>query len=861
MEPGFSARSRWMTAGVCLFLVLLVMAVFGQTFHHEFVNYDDDAFVTNNRHVLRGLTWENAGWSLTAGIGKDSVDIDWWRPVSMMSHMLDVRLFGLNAGAHHAVSVGIHALVAVALFLVFRSMTGMMWRSAFVAAVFAIHPLHVESVAWVAERKDILSGLFFVLTLGAYTRYARRPFGFGNYLLVLLMFALGLMSKPMVVTLPCVLLLLDYWPLGRVGSVPVKRLLAEKAPLLAMSVAVSVLTTMGPGGINNALMASLPWHLRLGNGLTTYGMYLWQTVWPTGLACLYPHPGKNLSLGSMALAGAVITAITAGVVCQRKRRYLTVGWLWYLGMLVPVIGIIQSGGQAHADRYMYLPQIGLYLAVTWLAADWAEKFRHRRAWLWGVAAMVLCLLLVTAYQQTSYWRNSETLWTHALECTQNNADARYNFGHVLQQQGRTDEAIVQYREALRLNPAYTDVFCNLGLALYQLGQTGEAIARFREALQLNPASTDAHCNLGLALFQQGQTEDAIAQYREALRVCPDHADAHNNLGNALLFGQGRSEEAMAHFREALRINPAHADAHLNLGNGLLQKGRTEEAAVQFREALRINPAHADAHNSLGSALTRQGRVDEGIAQFREALRINPAYAAAHNNFGDALFQKGRMEEAIAEYRATLEISPTNVGAHYKLGKALLQQGRIEEAVIQLSEVLRLKPGDAETHNDLGYVLAQEGKAEESLTHYREALRIHPDHVGALYNLGNALFKQGLAEEAITQMRKAIELQPANGDIQNDLAWMLATAPQATLRNGARAVELATQASQSSGGNNPLILETLAAAYAEAGDVPNAVQTTKKALQLVETQPNAALAAALLRELQLYEVGQPFRENP
>jgi len=727
---GAEPARRREVAGICAVLVVLVLVVFGQTFRHGFVNFDDDKYIYENPIISEGITLENIAWAFT------HVHAANWHPLTTLSHMLDCQFYGLWAGGHHLSNVLLHAVAAVLLFLVLREMTGALWRSAFVAAVFAIHPLRVESVAWVAERKDVLSGVFFMLTLWAYSRYVRRPESRGRYTLVAVGFVLGLMSKPMLVTVPFVLLLLDFWPLGRLQQKSqLPRLLWEKLPLFALLVLSCVATVIAQGGAIQPLQR-FPLPLRIGNALVAYGIYLRQMIYPAKLVVLYPMLKDGWPMWVALAVLLLLMALTAGAwILRGKKPYLIVGWLWYIGMLVPVIGILQVGHQAHADRYTYLPQIGIYLAATWAFASWAGDCRQRRMALGGLAVAVLSILLATAHHQTSYWRDSIRLWTHAFECVPNNPVAHYNLGHVLQQQGRTEEAITQFREALRLNSAYTDALCNLGLALSQQGRTGEAIACYREALRVDrndpkaltslPAYAVAHCNLGIALFQQGQTEEAITQFREALQVSPDHADAHNNLGNALLFAEGKTEEAIAHYRQALRINPAHVGAHFNLANVLIRQGRTEEAMAHYREALRLNPAYAEAH----------------------------------------------------------------------------------------------------------------------------------------YQLGSALFKQGRTEDAIAHMRQALELEPANGSIQNDLAWILATAPQESLRAGARAGQLATHASHASGGNNPLILETLAAAYAEAGDFPNAVQTTKKALQLAETQPNAALAAALRRELQLYEAGQAFHESP
>ncbi len=819
------SSTRWLPTSISLALVLLVFAVYSQTFRFEFVNFDDNVFVTENPHILKGLTWANAAWAMTAGIGKDSVDIDWWRPVSVMSHMLDVSLFGLNAGAHHAVNVVLHALTTVLLFLVVRAMTGATWRSAFVAAVFAIHPLHVESVAWVAERKDILCGLFFTLTLGAYLRFTQKPFSITNYLWVVLLFALGLMSKPMIVTLPCVLLLLDFWPLNRQKSTSLARLITEKIPLLAMSATAAFLTTLGPGGTNDEMMAKLSGSWRMANALTAYAIYLRQTVWPTGLACLYPHPGRNLTPATIYISIATLTAISLAVILLRNRRYLVVGWLWFLGMLVPVIGIVQSGVQAHADRYTYLAQCGLIFAATWMLADWAGNRQPRRTAAGTLAALVLVALSLVAYRQTACWQNNETLWTQTLRSTHHNTIAHYNLGTYLVNHGRLAEGTYHLEEVLKIDPTDDDAYANIGFALLKAEKPAEATIPYRKAVAINPNNIDVLYNLGGALSALGLTD-----------------------------------EAMIHLERAIKIRPSHADAHLTYGNCLLAKGRLAEAINQFNQAIRINPNQADAHNSLGSALLRQSHEKEGIAEITRALQIKPDYPDAHNNLGFVMLQQGRTDEALAHFHEALKSDPTHVLAINNLAGVMLQRGEIQEAITQLKIALKKDPNHQPCRIKLATALLKQGKIEDAILQFQILLEANPNHVEALYMLGNALFQNRQYHEAIKLMQKASDLQSNNPSIQNDLAWILAVTPDPTHRDGAKAVRLATSASKSLP-NNPQILETLAAAQAEGGDFPNALKTARQALELAKTQRNEPLAEALLKEIQHYVAKRPYHLAP
>ena len=681
------STSAWLVVGITLALVLMVAAVFGQTFGFEFINFDDPIFVTENSHVLRGLSWENLRWVMTAGIGRDATDTDFWRPLSLLSHMADVSMFGLNAGWHHLVSVAIHAATSVLLFLVLRSMTGALWRSSFVAALFAIHPLHVESVAWVGERKDVLSALFFVLTLGAYALYTRRIFSLWNYLLVVFLFALALMSKPMVVTLPFVLLLLDYWPLERSKTIPPWKLLLEKLPLFAMSASVALLTTGGPGYSVEG-MASIPLSLRLANATVACMNYIQQGLYPADLVAYYPYRSL-LPLGLALSAVGVLAAISAFVFWQRSRRYLAVGWLWYLGMLVPVLGIIQTTGVVSgADHYTYLPLIGLFLGMTWLFGDLIRERNLPRSLPFLLALLALIPLSLAAHRQTSYWRNEKVLWEHALACMPDNHFA-YN------------------------------------------------------------------CHGG-ALFLEGKVDEAIVEYRKALALCPSFPLAHNLLGIALL-RKGMVDEAITHFEQAFGDRSENAEAFGNLGLALSQQGRAAEAISYYRKALSLKSHDAEWHGSLGALLMQSGQFDEAGTQFREALAINPLLASTHGNYGTLLIQQGRVAEAL------------------------------------------------------------------------------------------------------NHLQNAVELSPDKPAFANNLAWVLATGPDPSLRDGIRALQLAKSINLRNGGSNPSTLRTLAAAYAETGDYPKALETARRALELADRKGNKDLSASLRNEIALYKSGKPCRD--
>ena len=675
----------------CVLLIAITWLVFGQTLVHDFVNYDDKTYVYGNWLVSSGFT--------ARGLARAFVDTQTgnWHPMTLISHMLDVQLYGLKAGGQHFTNVLLHTIAVLLLFLWLRqvtrspSRTGNFWPSAFVTAVFAIHPLRVESVAWIAERKDVLSAIFFMLTLASYFRYVRQP-TLGRYLTMSILFAAGLMSKPMLVTVPFVLLLLDYWPLNRcpafanqpsrkatpsreatawqaeVGRQKFKRqgwskLVVEKIPLFALSIGSCVVTFILQERSGGSI-AQLPFSWRLQNAIVSYVTYIWQMFWPADLAVFYPHPENHLAFWQVVLATAFLVAVTLVVFALRRTRpYLLVGWLWYLSMLVPVIGIVEVGLQGHADRYTYLPQIGLYIAITWLVADLSFSLRSHRRVLVAAAIIVIAALTACAWKQTCYWRNSETLWTRTLAVTRNN-----------------------------------DV---------------------------------AHTNLGMFLAERGQVD-----------------------------------EALPHLQAALEIRSAGVQPHYRLSLSLI-------------------------HCDLGYALARKGELDDAIAHLRKAIEFQPGYADAHYNLGAAFFQRGRIDEAIAEWQRTLSIRPNDSGAHTSLGNALVQKGSFREAAI----------------------------------HYQTALDIAPHSILPL----------------------------------NNLAWLSATCPDASLRNGAKAVDLAQQTDQLSDGKNPIFTRTLAAAYAEDGRFNDAIEIALRAAALARAQHDVDLAREIEQDVDLFRRNAPLRD--
>ena len=617
---------RWLRLGICISLAVLTWVVFGQLLQYDFINYDDPRYVYENTNITSGLTIGGIAWAFSHIHSMN------WHPLTTISHMLDCQLYGLKPGAHHFTNVLLHSIVAILLLLVLQRMTGdpsgtgSIWRSAFVAAVFAIHPLRVESVAWIAERKDVLSGVFFMLTLLTYFRYVRVR-SIGHYLTVLFMFALGLMCKPMLVTLPFVLLVLDYWPLGRIrgqksdvsGHENLVMLVVEKIPLVGLSAISSVVTFLAQRGAVG-WTEQLPVLARINNAVVTYAAYMWQMLWPVKLAVFYPHPESRLPLWEIILCLLLLIGITAAAVVLRKSRpYFITGWLWYLGMLVPVIGLVQVGWQGRADRYTYLPQIGLYIAITWGIADVTAAWRWQREILTAGTAIVVGLLSWRASVQASYWRDSETLFTHALAVTSNNDVAENNLGIVFLQKGNLDEAISLLQAAVDLRPENSPAHENLAKALLQKGQVTDALVHYRRLLELQPDNIEVHNIVGTVLIQQGQAREAVEEWQKVLAIQPDNGNAMSNL--AWVFATSPDDslrdgaKAVQLAEQAMRISGGRIPIIFRtLAAAYAENGRFSEAIQTAQRGIEL----ANSRGNSGLATELQSNIV--LYQERQPLR-------------------------------------------------------------------------------------------------------------------------------------------------------------------------------------------------------------------------------------------------
>jgi tetratricopeptide (TPR) repeat protein len=594
----------WLIVATCIGLAALSWLIFGQTFWHDFINYDDPRYVYENTKITGRLSISGIAWAFTHIHSMN------WHPLTTISHMLDCQLYGLKAGWHHFTNVLLHSVAVVLLFLVLLQMTGgpsrngSIWRSAFVAAVFAIHPLRVESVAWIAERKDVLSGVFFMLTVLAYVYYARLP-RISLYLVVLLVFACGLMSKPMLVTLPFVLLLLDYWPLDRIKGQVWKRVL-EKIPLISLSAVSSIATFLAQKGAVG-YTEELPILERLNNAVISYVLYIWQMLWPVNLAVFYPHPENRLPLWEIISSLFLLICVTAVAITLRKQLpYLITGWLWYLGMLVPVIGLVQVGWQGRADRYTYLPQIGLYIAATWTVADLTTLWRHQRIILSAAALLTIVVLSRRAWVQTRYWRDSETLFKHALAVTTNNDVAENNLGIVYLRQGNLDEAISLLQAAVDLRPDNSPAHENLAKALLQKGKVTDALIHYRKLLELQPDNIEVHNIVGTVLIQQGRIREGVEEWQKILEIQPDNGNAMSNLAWVLATSPDDSlrdgAKAVQLAEQAMRISGRRIPVLFRtLAAAYAERGQFSEAIQTAQQGIEL--ANTQGNSELATELS------------------------------------------------------------------------------------------------------------------------------------------------------------------------------------------------------------------------------------------------------------------
>jgi len=827
LAPMSQAKINRRVGWIYLFLALVTIALYWPVTGFEFVNFDDDLYVTANPHSQSGVTVKGILWAFSNCYSYN------WQPLAWLSHMLDCELYGMYAGGHHVSSVLIHVANTLLLFGLLRRMTGATWRSAFVAALFAWHPMHVESVAWVSERKDVLSTFFAFLTFWAYSYYVQNP-NWRRYVLALISFALGLMSKPMLVSLPLLLLLFDYWPLRRSEAKLTKskkkdqagfkvwtRLVVEKAPFFLLAFILSCITywaqLIKPGQATGHFTLGE----RVANALNSYVGYICKLAWPLDLAVFYPYR-HHLPLGQV-LGAAILLAVISALAFhwRRSRPYILFGWFWYVITLVPVIGFIQVGEQSMADRYTYITSIGLFVVIAW-ETSWLLEQRTRAIRIAVGFSVLLGLagFCVLTSHQLQYWRNSVALFTHALKVTRNNALAHASLGAALVARGDQKEALAHFEEALRINPNSYIARNDRGELLLEQGKIEEATADLREALRLKPDSDAAHCNLGKALVAQRKWEEAGVEFKTAVKCNPESASDLTNLG-LFLARQGKIEEAISQYRAALKLaqEPSTENA---LGSALESQGKADEASVHYLAAVKLKPDFAEGHCNLGSILLEQGKVDEAINHFKTAIILQPDFAPAHFNLGNALVNRRELDEAAGQYQTAVTLQPGYMEAHFNLGNVLFEQKQWASALSEFAATGRLRSDFAAPEIRMAQVLVIMGNTREGMAHYKKALKLDSGAVPAL----------------------------------NGLAWILATNPDPDLRNGSEAIRLANAATRLNGADSSS-WDTLAAACAEAGRFADAVSIANKAIIVANTANQKELAGEIKKRLLLYEAGHVF----
>ena len=783
-------------------VVLTATAYFGVA-RCGFITFDDPDYVTQNPYVKQGLKWETVEWAFTHFHSSN------WHPLTWCSHMIDADLFGLNPAGHHLHNLLLHGLNVVLLFSLLVRLTGSRGKAWAVAALFAVHPLHVESVAWVAERKDVLSTFFGLLSLHAYARYSQAAllhppssilasFRSPVYWLAALFLALGLLSKPMLVTLPCVMMLLDFWPLNRIPKpssifhLPSSKwLLLEKVPFFALAVASCLITMQAQGtGRSVVSLEWLPLEVRLGNSLAAIFDYLLRTFVPLKLAVFYPFPAEIPWAKAFAAAVILVVLFGLGIKHFRTRPWLFIGVAWFVGTLVPVIGLVQVGMQGSADRYTYIPHIGLFLAVVWGVAECLQNLPRRPVLLGGLLALVLGACTFLTIRQVNVWQSDLTLFRHAKEVTERNYIALTIYGKQLADQGKYEEALTLYQQAVEIQPRY-------------------AVGQY--------VTAEAYRNTG-------RTNEALACYNAALVLDPFHAESLNSRG-ALLSSLGRADEAKQDFLKAIEVLPIFDLPRLNLGIVSQQQGKLEEAAGWFQEYLKLNPTSAKVLALLA----------------------------------DVYFRQNQFERALQLYQQSLAQEPQRVGSRYGLACTLTALRRFDAAEAELRQLLKLDAQMPEAHFQLGIVLQSLQRPELADPNLSRAAELKPASALYRYHLATALDQVGRKAEAVKGYEQAIALDEGFAEPLNNLAWLLATTADAALRDGARAVRLAEKACELTQQKEALLIGTLAAAYAEAGRFDQAIAAAQRAIQSANATGQTALASRNAELLELYRSGKPFRE--
>jgi len=799
-----------------LFVVLLTaltIGVYAQVVGFDFTNFDDDNYVSNNSVVKKGLSLEGLKYAFSITKEKRA----YWHPLTWLSHMVDCQVFGLNAGMHHMSNVLLHILNSLLLFFVFKFMSGAFLPSALIALLFALHPLSVDSVAWIAERKNVLSTLFWLLTMLAYIHYSQKP-GKGRYLLFFFVFILGLLAKPMLVTLPCALLLMDFWPMNRMGLLPVDdsgprfsktslpKLIVEKVPFLIVSF-LAIFISSHSLKVLGVYVATLrvPMSLRIENAIVSYVKYVGKIIWPANLSVYYPFPA-SIPTWQVLFAAMLLFAISALVIWQiRTRPWLSIGWFWFLGTLFPVSGLIQGGlWPEMADRWAYVPQIGIFIMIAWPISFLINTATTPGKVTTIATGTALLIMYVTTWTQIGYWKNSKVLFYHAMAVTGENSIAHRNLGNAFHQEKDYDKAIEHFRKGIKINPRYPDNHLHLGDALLAKKANAEAIYHYKKAAELNPKDAYSLVQVGALLKDEGNPRQAIEYLNKALAIDPEDVWARHNLGLALaatgdfkaaekevlkalsmeenksegLYSVGafygkydKQDQAREYLERALQENPEHQEANYNLGIIAVDQNRIEDAEQYFLTTLNTNPKHIDALNNLGLLYAKTGRPGKAIKQYKEALEIDPKDSLVRFNLADTMLMINEATEAIGQFTKILEIEPDHEGARLGLTEIQRQLDRIDSEIARTDIMLAVDPEDPTLLVSLGDLYLDRGDPRKALEYYLKLHKLLPKHPGVLGKSAATYARLAEYEKALAFFKDIVTVVPEKPEGYYNVACM------------------------------------------------------------------------------------------
>jgi protein O-mannosyl-transferase len=798
-----------------LALILSITIVYSRVAGNDFINYDDSLQLTENTHVLSGLTWNNFLWSF----GDESP----CSPLTWLTYTAGHSIFGLNPGPFHLLSLILHIVNSALIFFLLKKMTNEFWKSAFVGALFALHPINVESITWIAELNNVLSGLFVMLALLAYFFYTKQP-DWKRYILALLVFELVLLAKPIHITLPFIFLLLDLWPLKRLQverkvdptspwkinllGIPVYNLLLEKIPFLILSI-LSLTSNLFRAEKQIGLYTSevVSFSLRVSNAIVSTIKYIGKLFWPIDLAIFYPYPSM---IPLWQVAGAFFILMLVTVITIRELRqypYYFMGWLWFLFCLAPLLGIIQTGLWPElADRYAYISYIGIFIIISWCIPDLIPRWKYSNTIIATAGSGIILGLMILTWIQVGFWKNDETLMIHALNVTENNYVAHNNLGIDFFNKGNVDGAIMHLKEAVRINPLQPVTYFNLGnallthndlrgatdeyqkglaidptninaniglgIAMKRVGNNNEALVYFNKALYIDPHNIITHIEMGKFFQEMGKAEEATKHFNEALKIDPNNISARVGLQKILLGKDGVKDQAK-YYEEALRIDPNNAKAHIGLATILKNQGRIDEAENHFNDALRTNPTNIDANKELGNLLFHKGNYDVAIKHYSAALRADPHQAEVYNNLGTVFIYKGDLNKAIEYYQKSIEEKPDYAEAVKNLNNALINQKNLELLSMRIQQSIKANPRNPVFYTRLGDIYRQLGKYNEAISQYQQAIMIQPNHVQAMYGVVLVYSKRQEYLKAIDVLQKILQMQPGNPEVYYNIACLYA----------------------------------------------------------------------------------------